>query len=354
MDGTLPATPRPPSQDFHYGNSQQVRSGLSSLVGESATPMAQFVQGTRLCVEAVGRTLTDPHIQRSLLGVGAIILGLLLVAHLTAFLVLLPFRIIFSIVQLLLLPAGIAWPDSLLVNLSLVPLSWAGSTLDHDTAVSLALNSFVSGFVLSLPFILLTIIRYIWWTPLDNLFRHGLKLWDPELEQNLYTLPPTNFIQNAKECALRTGRRLAMSLVLLLLSLIPVVGVLVFPSAQFYLTYRSLGLPVSATLFLAELLPGINPYSRLVFDHLLNCQGLARELLEPYFTRIRPLPGEKGKLIKKYAPLFYGFFTPFAVCLPIVLLGPIAFAIAQAAVAIILVKEMEKNNDLLETPPKSL
>jgi hypothetical protein len=308
----------------------------------------QFIRGTQLFLESSAKTLSDRKIQKLLLKVVVVIVGLWILAHLVTFFVLLPLKITFTVFQLLLLPFGVGFPDSLLSLLSLLPESWHGVPIDHETSLSIALRSYVNRLILSLPYVLLLVMRYLWWEPLDSLFRHGLALWDPKLADELYTLPPLSLLECAKNCVIRMTKRLAMSLVLVLLSVIPVVGHFVFPSAQFYLTYKSLGFPLAIALFAANLLPFVNPYSRGLYEHLYSCQSLARELLEPYFTRTRPPPSERSALVKKYAPLFYGFFTPFALCQPITLLGPIAFVVAQAAIAVVLVKEMDKNKDLPE------
>ena len=315
--------------------------------------MEQFWTGARYFVESTQRALPDPAIQQFLIRLLGITLGLFVLAHAVAFLTLLPFQIIFSIVQLLLMPIGISFPESLLASLSLLPVSWHGVTASAENSLSIALTSYVNRFTLSLPFMFLLIMRYVWWGPLDGLFKRGMTLWDPKMAEDLYSLPPQSQLDSAKECLIRMGWTLSTSLVLLLLSLIPVLGHFVFPAAQFYLTYKSLGLPMAVALFAANLIPFVNQYSRGLYEHIYSCQSMARELMEPYFTRVRPSRGERKALIKRYAPLFYGFFTPFALCLSVSVLGPVAFAFAQATVAIVLVKEMEKNKDLESLRPKS-
>jgi hypothetical protein len=169
--------------------------------------------------------------------------------------------------------------------------------------------NFIEHHVLALPFLIMTILRQIYPRPLDDLFMQSLQ-WSDKLytEKHAKDNPSTRSMRPLYSTALdlyarnpnsesrqsftkfvrRTVKRLALGLMLYLLSFVPGVGRLVFPAAGFYSLYRALG----EDLILAAVVGGIGllffpqkTYAILIHGWL-STRALTRELLDPYFARI--------------------------------------------------------------------
>ena len=155
----------------------------------------------------------------------------------------------------------------------------------------------------------MTTLRHIYPTPLDDLFMQSLE-WTDRIYQDkhaqddktkqplrpLYSKtlalyardPSTHSTPRVYKFVRRTVKRLALGMVLYLLSLTPGLGKFVFPAAGFYSLYQALG----HDLALAAAVGGVGllllpkrSYVVLV-QGWLSSRALTRELLEPYFARI--------------------------------------------------------------------
>jgi hypothetical protein len=155
----------------------------------------------------------------------------------------------------------------------------------------------------------MTVIRHIRPQPLDDLFMQSLQ-WsdkmyvekhakDDKTEHPLRPLysktlelyarhPWQSTTGGFSKFVLRTVKRLAIGMLLYVLSLIPGVGKMVFPAAGFYSLYRALGEDLLAAGIVGAvgllLLPQ-RTYIILV-QGWLSTRALTRELLDPYFSRI--------------------------------------------------------------------
>eukprot|EP00732_Lithocolla_globosa_P004343 Lithocolla_globosa_v1_NODE_3969_length_1541_cov_9.732840.p1 type:complete len:293 gc:universal NODE_3969_length_1541_cov_9.732840:28-906(+) len=187
------------------------------------------------------------------------------------------------------------------------------------------------------PFLGLLFVRYIWYQPLDNITKHALHAVDPTFAEELYAIVPRSMGEELTLFAKRTGKLLASYAVVWMLSMLPVVGPFIPPLAELYLLSMSVGLPLAVSISLLSFLPFLHVYSLQILKFWGVCRSLSRELLEPYFCRVRFSAVEKRAFFLEHGLKLVGFTLPYVVALNIPLVGPVVFAFAQAGIAPVLV-----------------
>ena len=220
--------------------------------------------------------------------------------------------------------------------------------------------NFIEHHVLALPFLIMTIARHIYPTPLDKLFMQSLE-WSDKIytdkhshETNrkeplrplysktlsLYARNSSKATQQFAKFVRRTVKRLLLGLALYLLSMIPGIGKLVFPAAGFYSLYRALG----EDLILAAIVGGFGfllfpkrTYVILVHGWL-SSRALTRELLEPYFARITFTDSQKREWFHEREGVLLGFGLAFYLAVQLPLIGPLVYGIATASAAFLITK----------------
>ncbi|MCJ1323045.1 hypothetical protein MMC15_008396 [Xylographa vitiligo] len=218
---------------------------------------------------------------------------------------------------------------------------------------------FIANSVLQVPFFLMSLMRYI--TPtLDNMFMDSLawvdqtyvqkhKTEDPNTLRAMYypnlRLYPTHG-NTSKHKALtdaalaflfRFGRRAAISLAIYMLSYLPLVGRFVLPAASFYTFNRAVG-PVPATIIFGAGVFLPRRYLVVFLQSYFSSRSLMRELLEPYFSRIRFNKEQKKQWFRDREGLLFGFGVGFYIFLRIPLLGVLIYGIAEASTAFLITK----------------
>jgi len=127
----------------------------------------------------------------------------------------------------------------------------------------------------------------------------------------------------------RFARKGALSLAVFALSYVPYVGRLVLPAASFWTFNRAVGLgPASVIFGTGVLLP--RRYLVIFLQSYFASRSLMRELLEPYFARIKFTADEKRKWFRSREGLLFGFGIGFYVLLRVPLLGVLIYGIAEA------------------------
>ncbi|PGG98160.1 hypothetical protein GX51_06947 [Blastomyces parvus] len=218
---------------------------------------------------------------------------------------------------------------------------------------------FISTYVLQVPFLLMTLMRYV--TPtLDDMFMESLQWVDstyiqkhksdnPESLRALYY--PNLRMYSAKKDSptvsglgtsfkafvTRYGRRTALSLAVYMLSLLPVVGRFVIPAASFYTFNKAVG-PVPALVVFGS---GLVVPKRLLVMFLqsyFSSRSLTRELLEPYFSRIKFTRERKRLWFRDREGVLFGFAIGFYTMLRVPLLGVLLYGIAEASTAYLITK----------------
>ncbi|CAG8470066.1 2837_t:CDS:2 [Paraglomus occultum] len=215
-------------------------------------------------------------------------------------------------------------------------------------------SSWVANWVFNLPLFGLLFMRYIYPEPLDSLFLESLRQVDyqylkkhndesdlrpayaPLLEKYDNTI---NYWDEMKRYIKRTLIQMRNATALYMLSFIPLVGRMVYPAASAWYLINLLGLyPACAVGVLMYITPGTK-YLAIVFLETLNVtRTLTREVLEPYFSRIKFGNEEKKEWFKEREGILLGFSIAFYPLIRLPLLGMFFFGIAQAAAALLLVK----------------
>lgn len=223
---------------------------------------------------------------------------------------------------------------------------------------------FLEHSVLQVPFFLMTLMRYI--TPtLDEMFMDSLRWVDhtyvqkhkSENPQNLRSMYYPNLqLYNShrpkgddKKTPLKQaitlflfkyGRKGAISLAVVALSYIPYVGRLVLPAASFYTFSGAVG-PQPALIIFGTSLVLPKKYLITFLQSYFSSRTLMRELLEPYFSRVRYNKEQKKLWFKDRAGVLFGFGLGFYVFVKIPLVGVLIYGLAEASTAYLITKITE-------------
>ncbi|RMZ91837.1 hypothetical protein DV736_g933, partial [Chaetothyriales sp. CBS 134916] len=236
--------------------------------------------------------------------------------------------------------------------------------LDHktwDDGLVDGLN-FISKSVLQVPFFLMTIMSSV--TPtLDNLFMDSLQWVDQTYVQkhksddpsqlrtlyyptlNMYSGKGTkerkkSLTDNAIAIASRFGRRAAISLAIYAATFTPYVGRFVLPAASFYTFNKAVG-PVPAAIVFGSGLLVPKRYMVSFLQTYFSSRSLMRQLLQPYFRRIRFTSQQKKIWFIDRSGVLFGFSAAFAVMVKVPLLGVLVYGIAEASTAYLITKITE-------------
>lgn len=238
--------------------------------------------------------------------------------------------------------------------------------LDHETWDDTIIGGldFISKSVLQVPFFLMMIMSSV--TPtLDNLFMDSLQ-WvdqtyiqkhqsdDPSQLRAMYyptlKMYSTHGDLQRKESrtildgvllfARKYGRRAAISLTIYFLTFVPIIGPFILPAASFYTFNKAVG-PVPAAFVFATgfILP--KKYMVQFISTYFSSRSLMRQLLEPYFHRVRFNSAQKKIWFVDRAGVLFGFSVAFAVMVKIPLLGVLIYGIAEASTAYLITKITE-------------
>ncbi|KAL7619980.1 hypothetical protein AAE478_010528 [Parahypoxylon ruwenzoriense] len=217
----------------------------------------------------------------------------------------------------------------------------------------------VANHVLQIPLFLMTLMRYI--TPtLDNMFMDSLRWVDmtyaqkhkhddpntlrdmyyPNLHQYKQRDGSTHSASTAEAVSMflwRFARKALISLAIFTLSYVPYIGRLVLPAASFYTFNKAVGLGPAAVIFgTGVFLP--KRYLVIFLQTYFASRSLMRELLEPYFARIRFSKEQKRKWFRSREGLLFGFGIGFYTLLRVPLLGVLIYGIAEASTAYLITK----------------
>jgi len=136
---------------------------------------------------------------------------------------------------------------------------------------------------------------------------------------------------------MRFGRKAGISLAIFALSYVPYVGRFVLPAASFYTFNKAAGLGPATIIFGTGIfLP--RRYLVIFLQSYFASRSLMRELLEPYFSRIRFTKEQKKHWFHDREGLLFGFGVGFYIFLRIPLLGVLIYGIAEASTAYLITK----------------
>lgn len=238
--------------------------------------------------------------------------------------------------------------------------------LDHETWDDKLVGGldFISKSVLQVPFFLMLVMSSI--TPtLDNVFMDSLQ-WvdqtyirkhqsdDPTQLRAMYYPPlkmySTHGTREKKEkrslvdgiivVGTRYGKRAAISLGIYAATFIPYIGPLVLPAASFYTFNKAVG-PVPAGIVFASGLVVPKHYMVSFLQTYFSSRSLMRQLLEPYFSRVRFNKQQKKVWFIDRSGVLFGFSAAFAVMVKVPMLGVLIYGIAEASTAYLITKITE-------------
>ncbi|KAL4960642.1 transmembrane protein UsgS [Aspergillus stella-maris] len=243
----------------------------------------------------------------------------------------------------------VIWFSSFIVNLE-------NATWDESLLNGL---DFLNKSVLQVPFLLMTLLRYV--TPtLDEIFMESLNWVDTTYVHKHKTDNPENlramFYPNLAQYSStgekgeakpipdallafikRYGRKVGMLLGIYLASLVPVVGRFVMPAASFYTFRNAVGTTPAAVIFgTGVILP--KRYLVTFLHSYFASRSLMRELLEPYFARIHFTSEQKRRWFKDREGVLFGFAFAFTFVLKIPIIGVLMYGIAEASTAYLVTK----------------
>ncbi|TVY35651.1 hypothetical protein LOCC1_G007018 [Lachnellula occidentalis] len=246
-------------------------------------------------------------------------------------------------------------------------------TWDNDIVKGL---DFIQKYVLQVPFFLMTMMRYV--TPtLDNILAWVDKTYYAKHEGEAPSTLREAYYPNLRMYATRDGSthtvskaeavtmfmvkfgkkcggvtnygtfyqhsltqsnfQAGISLTIFALSYIPYIGRFVLPAASFYTFNKVVGLGPAAVVFGTGLfLP--RRYLVIFLQSYFASRSLMRELLEPYFSRIKFTKEQKKHWFHDREGLLFGFGVGFYIFLRIPLLGVLIYGIAEASTAYLITK----------------
>ncbi|KAK5168836.1 uncharacterized protein LTR77_006145 [Saxophila tyrrhenica] len=238
------------------------------------------------------------------------------------------------------------------------------STWDEDV---IEVITYVEHHVLQVPFFLMTFMRFL--SPaMDHMFMDSLAWVDqtyvkkhkgenPDDLRAMYH-PNLKMYEDAHErregygdghsrtydamlaFGWRFGRKAVLSLAVYLATFVPYVGRLVLPAASFYTFNNAVGTPAAVVIFGSGLiLP--KRYLVMFLQSYFSSRSLMRDLLDPYFSRIRYSKEQKKKWFHEREGVLYGFAVAFFVMVKIPLVGVLVYGIAEASTAYLITKITE-------------
>jgi hypothetical protein len=238
--------------------------------------------------------------------------------------------------------------------------------LDHETWDDTLVNGldFLSKSVLQVPFFLMMVMSSV--TPtLDHVFMDSLQWVDQTYVQKHKSEDPSTLramyyptlkmysthgdVQKKEDRSIvdgvilllsRYGRKAAISLAIYALTFLPVVGRFVLPAASCYTFNKAVG-PVPAAIVFASGLVVPKHYMVTFLQTYFSSRSLMRQLLEPYFKRVRFSKEQKKIWYIDRSGVLFGFSVAFAIMVKVPLLGVLIYGIAEASTAYLITKITE-------------
>ncbi|KAL2886847.1 transmembrane protein UsgS [Ceratocystis lukuohia] len=135
----------------------------------------------------------------------------------------------------------------------------------------------------------------------------------------------------------RHARKAALGLAIYAASFLPVVGRFVLPALSFHTFRKAVGLgPATALFAIGLVLP--RSWGVVFLQTYYGSRSLVRELLEPYFARLRFDARQKRKWFRAREGILFGFGLGFWVLVRVPLVGVLMYGIAEASAAYLVTK----------------
>jgi Etoposide-induced protein 2.4 (EI24) len=139
---------------------------------------------------------------------------------------------------------------------------------------------------------------------------------------------------------MRFVRKGGISLAVYALSYAPYVGRLVLPAASFYTFNKAVGAGPATVIFGTGIfLP--RRYLVVFLQTYFSSRSLMRELLEPYFARVKFDKQQKKRWFRSREGVLFGFGLGFYFLVKVPLVGVLIYGIAEASTAYLITKITE-------------
>lgn len=128
-------------------------------------------------------------------------------------------------------------------------------------------------------------------------------------------------------------RRAGLSLLIYTFSFAPTIGRFVLPAASFYSFNAAVGTTPAAIVFgVGIFLP--RRWMVVFLQGYFASRGLTRELLQPYFSRVKFSAAQRRRWFRDREGLLFGFGVGFYLLIKVPLLGVLIYGIAEASTAV--------------------
>ncbi|KAJ5572598.1 hypothetical protein N7450_009582 [Penicillium hetheringtonii] len=218
---------------------------------------------------------------------------------------------------------------------------------------------FISKSVLQVPFLLMTLMGYL--TPtLDEIFMQSIywvdttyiqkhKSENPDTLRAMYypnlvmypnkgaTSPSGPKTEALVAFVNRYAKRMGLLVGVYLLSLVPIVGRYVMPAASYFTFRKQVGSTPATVIFCAGLFLPKAFIVRFLHTYFAS-RSLMRELLEPYFRRIKFTAEQKQRWFRDREGVLFGFAFGFTIILKTPFIGVLMYGVAEASTAYLVTK----------------
>lgn len=144
-----------------------------------------------------------------------------------------------------------------------------------------------------------------------------------------------------KKFLYKSLRKAGLSVIVYLLTFLPIVGPLVLPASSAYSLHQVAGpLPAGVFAFAAMFILPKNWTVKLLQTYFAS-RTLMRELLEPYFSRLPFSSEQKRRWFRDREGLLLGFGVGWMLLMKIPLVGVLVYGIAEASTAYLITKVTE-------------
>jgi hypothetical protein len=171
---------------------------------------------------------------------------------------------------------------------------------------------------------------------LRSMYYPNMKLYE-KLGSRADSKSSNSAVEGITQFLHRFTKKGLISLAVLGCSYLPLVGWMVLPAASFYTFNKSVGLgPASVIFGTGVFLP--RRYLVVFLQTYFASRSLVRELLEPYFSRVKFSKGQKKQWFKSREGVLFGFGLGFYILVKVPLVGVLIYGIAEASTAFLVTK----------------
>ncbi|PVV04407.1 hypothetical protein BB560_001086 [Smittium megazygosporum] len=213
------------------------------------------------------------------------------------------------------------------------------------------------GFLLSaVPFFILEATSRLYFNPFENVFFESLDIFDPYFSKNIQIRKSTrSTYDEMKFLVISSLKRGAIAKLCSSADMIPFVGIVVVPIANYIITYDFYGHAIAGLIslvffFSSSLDEYAGPYILLCF----TIREFAANFLRPYIRRTHLEPYQQVYFFYRNLKLFWGFFIGFYFLSTIPYFGMTFYMLGQAVFALFVAKFVQTEELNVEMEKRGL